>query len=1037
MQLVGAHKPNLASRAIGFGSGCKRGVGIHGTGCAYRSAARSVLLLLAMATLLPVAALAGQASQFAGKRILEIQYSPQSSLDLADLAKAQPLKAGEVFRAEDIAKAIDGLFATGQFDDISVEAEASGEGVIVRFVTKPVWFIGGVSVEGKVTPPPSRDQIANTGQIALGTAFRDEDIATAVENAQRLMQANGFYEAQIVTQTERNPGTQQVFLTLQVTPGKRAKYDAPIAQGDKTLSEGTILRITGWRVPLIHLWRHVTDDRTRTGLEKLMAKYQNQERLTARVQLDKLDYDAARRRVRPSVTLAPGPKVKVRAVETKVSKSVLKRYVPIYEERAVFEDLLVEGKRNLQDYFQGRGYYDVDVEFRVQPERNDVQTIEYVIAKGDRYKLARVVISGNHYFDAATVRERMFMRPKAFNFRYGRYSEAFRRKDQETIADLYKSNGFRDVKVSSVVDRNYNGKPGMVAVTLNIEEGPQWLVDTVTIDGIENVDRDTLTAHMVSRSGQPFADANLAEDRNSVLTYYYQHGHPAADCKAQWRPSNTRNHVNVSYAVTEGMAQFVRGVLVSGLRTTRQRLIDKQVTLRAEDPLSPIEQTNIQKRLYDLGIFARVDTAVLNPAGDMAHKYILYDIEEANRYNVALGLGAQVGRFGTPSSTSLSSPNGSTGFSPEVSLDLNRQNFLGIGHTVSLRGVYSTLEKRASATYQQPRFFNSDTRSMSYSVLYDDSLNVLTFASKRTEASVQLSQKYSKSLTGLFRFAYRRVSVSSVIIPVLLVPQLVQPVRIGMFSTNLIQERRDNPTDPHHGMYNTADISLATRYFGSQRSLGRVLLRNATYYRLTPAIVLARQTQFGFITPFSAPAGVSEQQSVPLPERFFGGGADSLRAFPYNQAGPRDTGAILVAGGSASQPTGFPLGGNALFFNNVELRFPLLGENIQGVLFHDMGNVYGTLSDISFRFRQRNLQDFGYAAQAAGFGIRYRTPVGPVRLDLAYSLNPPKYQGFSGTPQQLLQCNPNAPPGSLPGYCRPSRQNVSHFQFFFSIGQTF
>src|SRR5205823_6946780 len=135
----------------------------------------------------------------------------------------------------------------------------------------------------------------------------------------------------------------------------------------------------------------------------------------------------------------------------------------------------------------------------------------------------------------------------------------------------------------------------------------------------------------------------------------------------------------------------------------------------------------------------------------------------------------------------------------------------------------------------------------------------------------------------------------------------------------------------------------AGNFFGSQRSFGRVLARNATYYSLTKNIVLARQTQFGIITPFSPPAGISEQQSVPLPERFFGGGADSLRAFPYNQAGPRDVGAPVTPGGPTSQPTGFPLGGNALFFNNVELRFPLLGENIQGVFFHDMGNVFSSL----------------------------------------------------------------------------------------------
>jgi outer membrane translocation and assembly module TamA len=188
------------------------------------------------------------------------------------------------------------------------------------------------------------------------------------------------------------------------------------------------------------------------------------------------------------------------------------------------------------------------------------------------------------------------------------------------------------------------------------------------------------------------------------------------------------------------------------------------------------------------------------------------------------------------------------------------------------------------------------------------------------------------------------------------------------------------------------------------------------------------------ILAFNAPAGVTEQESVPLPERFFGGGADSLRAFPYNEAGPRDTGASLVPGGPSSQPTGFPLGGNALFVNNVELRFPLIGQNIQGVVFHDLGNVYSSLDAVSLRFHQRNMQDFNYAVQDVGFGIRYRTPVGPIRGDFAYGLNPPSFVGFKGTPLQLLGCNPNAPPA---GVCQGVPQSISHFQFFISIGQTF
>jgi len=971
-----------------------------------------------------------QITQFEGRRIIEIRFTPAQILDPADLDKALKLHKGKPLHANDAADSIDGLFATGCFEDIVVQAEDSLGGVIVTFDTKTTEFLASVAVEGKVTPPPNRGQLANAGQLSLGGPFHEEDLAHATDELKQLLKDNGLYQASVEPSVERSQNGQQAFITLQVKEGKRAKYDMPSLHGDRQLSDAVILKATGWRVPIIHWWRQVTDSRTHGGIQGISRKYADKDRLTARVQLDSLDYDQTRRRVRPNLTINAGPRIKVKTVEAKLSRRVLKKYVPVYQEGAVDNDLLVEGQRNLRDYLQSQGYYDVDVDFRVQPVENDQETIEYVISRGPRQKLAHVTVRGNHYFKTADIRERMFIQPASFALRHGRYSEAFRHRDEQAIADLYHSNGFRDVKVTSAVERNHRNKNDEIAVTITIAEGPQWIVDSLTLKGIDKADQGFLSEELASGPGEPFAEANMAADRNEVITYYYTRGFPDADFRGTWQPASEPHHVTVVYTISPGERRYVRGVITSGVRHTRQKLIDKRVSLKPGDSLSPVEQTKIQQNLYDLGIFATVNTAIENPDGDTTHKYLLYDIQEANRYTFVTGFGLQLGQFGTPSTTSVAAPAGSTGVSPLVSLDVNRLNFLGIGHTVTLGGLYSSLEQRGSFTYLVPHFLDDPGRSLTYTLLYDKSLNVNTFASRREEGSVQLSQKFSKSLTAQFRFAYRRVSTSSVLIPVLLVPQFLQPVRIGIFSTTLIQDRRDNPTDPHRGLYNTADVGIAGGFFGSQRSFGRVLLRNATYYPLTKNLVLARQTQFGVIAPFAVPAGLTAQESVPLPERFFGGGADSLRGFPYNQAGPRDTGEPLMPGGPSSAPTGFPLGGNALFFNNVELRFPLIGENIGGVLFHDLGNVYSSLSNISFRFNQRNQQDFDYAVQAVGFGVRYRTPVGPVRLDLAYSINPPSLVGFQGTPAQLLQCGPASPCKSVP-------QSISHFQFFFSIGQTF
>jgi outer membrane protein insertion porin family len=996
---------------------------------------RSLAIGACVAAFFPAIAPA-QPAAFEGRPIVDVQFSNGDPLDPADLARVQPLKKGQPLRSEDVSQAIDGLFATGRFEDIVVEAQPSGSGVIVRFVTKNALFLGGTAIEGKLVDKPNRAQVDSSTQLTLGAPFHDDDVTQAVDRIHRLLQANGFYDARITPTVEQGKDAQQIFLTFKVKEGKRAKYDTPAITGVTKLPDNTILRATGWRFPIIHWWKHVSSSRTRAGAQGVLKKYGKQDRLEAKVELTKLDYDAAGRRVKPELDIDAGPVVKVTAKETKVTRRVLKRYVPVFQEGAVDDDLLETGRRNLQEYFQSQGYYDVGVDYMVQPVHDDQETVEYAISRGMRYKLVRVTIAGNRYFDADSIRERMFMQPAGFLIlRHGRYSEAFQRRDEQSITNLYASNGFRDAKVASQVTRDVKGQPGNIAVTVHIEEGAQWLVDNLALRGLNKFEPANLPG-FASAPGQPFSEANIANDREALLTFYYDRGFAKANFNASWRIVRP-GHVDLVYTITEGRREYVRDVLISGLKTTRSNLVKQNITLKAGDPLSPTAQTGIQKSLYDLGVFANVDTAIENPDGDTDYKYLLYHFDEANRYTVTVGFGAQLAQFGTPNSTSLAAPAGTTGVSPEGSLTVSRLNFLGLGHTVSLQGVYSSIEKRASLTYIQPRFLGDQGQTLTYSLLYDDTLDVRTFAARREKASVQLAKRFSKGFTGLFEAAYRNDAVSDIVIPVLLVSQFLQSVRLGTLSASFIQDRRDNPVNPRHGMYNTASFELSGRFFGSQRSFARALLRNATYYSLGKNLVLARQTQFGVIVPFSPPPGIDAQESVPLPERFYAGGADSLRAFPFNEAGPRDIGAPLVPNGPSSEPTGFPLGGNALFINNVELRFPFLAQNIQGVLFHDMGNVYSSLNDISFRFHQSNLQDFGYMVHDVGFGIRYKTPVGPVRVDLAYSINPPSFVGFSGTPAQILNCNPTRPLDQLPAYCASTPQSISHFQFFFSIGQTF
>jgi len=255
---------------------------------------------------------------------------------------------------------------------------------------------------------------------------------------------------------------------------------------------------------------------------------------------------------------------------------------------------------------------------------------------------------------------------------------------------------------------------------------------------------------------------------------------------------------------------------------------------------------------------------------------------------------------------------------------------------------------------------------------------------------------------------FRNVTLSNLKINNLLVPLLSQPETVGQAEFSIIQDKRDDPTDAHSGYYTTIDLSYAPGFLGSQTHFARGSLRNSTYKSFGRDFVFARSTQFGLI---SRTGGVD---AIPLAERLYSGGSTSLREFPDFEAGPRDP------------VSGFPLGGNALFSNTFELRFPLFGDNLGGVLFNDAGNVYSTLGDLSFRFRQRNLQDFNYMVQGFGFGIRYRTPIGPVRLDVSLSPDAPRFFGLKGTEQDLID---NTAISTV--------QKINAFQFHFSLGQAF
>ncbi len=936
------------------------------------------------------------------------------------------MHVGSPFHESDLRASIQNLYSSGRYADIAVDASTEGSGIALRFITQRAYFVGKISVLG-VKQPPNEGQLLSAAKLRTGSLYSVADKNQAIESLQTLLRQDGFYNADVQAQVDYEPEWEEAHVTFNLDAGKRAKLEKPSVSGNAPGTTGSIIRATHWKRLYGFLglgWRPLTNARIRTGLDGIRRYYEKRNLLQSKVTLARLEYHDDSNTVEPYIDIKEGPRVVIRVEGAHLSQAKLVELVPLFQEHSIDPDLVTEGDHNIEQYLEAQGYFEAEVTHSITDGKDASERIvTYMVDRASRHKLAYLGVTGNHYFSNEMIRERLLIEPAHLpRFPYGRFNSSYLRQDLQTIQNLYTSNGFRDVKVTSRIEDDFRGRSNHLGVFIEIVEGPQSLVADLKLEGMNAQDRKNLEDQLSSTKNQVYSDAGVSLDRETVLNYYYGRGYLNATFEYYPTAAAEPNHFDLRYVVNPGGRTFVRNVLVTGLENTNPRLVFDRMELKGGEPLSLAKEIDTQRRLYDLGIFSHVTTAIQNPNGDEESKYVLYDVDEARHYSFTLGFGAQIARIGGGVS-SFDNPAGSTGFAPRVAVGLSRNNLFGLGQTVGLQTAASTIEQRGALTYFIPRFISNDKLSLTTTALIENSNDIRTYTEHRREGSIQLSQRVSRAYTFQYRIAYRHITLSHLKINQGVLPVLAQPETAGVANFTVIHDKRDDPTDAHHGSYTTLDLSYAPGFLGTQTHFARGLFKNSTYHLFGRDLVFARSTQLGIIqrTGGKNDSTETDPNPIPLAERLYSGGSNSLRAFPDFQAGPRDG------------TTGFPVGGNALVANTFELRFPLFGDNLGGVLFHDAGNVYSSVEDVSVRFRQHtnDLHDFNYMVQSVGIGFRYRSPIGPISLDFSFSPDAPRFYGFKGTELQLLQC-------SIDNNCAAGRpQKINAFQFHFSLGQAF
>lgn len=971
------------------------------------------VLIILLAAFMTVPAAWAQDATLEGKHIASVQVVDDKGTPIPEKLGALPLKSGDAFHIDAERASLRALNQTGLFSDVQTKATSEADGLHVDFVVTRNYYNSVVRVYGLKDPPNEGTAVAAL-RMSLGEPFQISALNDGLNRLGQTLQDDGFYEAKWNYALAKHPDTQEIDITVEVNLGPRAKISSVGINNQTSYTGKQILGETR-----LKKGNAVTAERLDRGTERLRNYLVAQGYLSARVVLNRGKYDENSNTLPVTLDVAAGPRVRVDVSGMKISAKQVRKLVPIYQEGDVDPDLLGEGQRNIRDLLQSQGYFDSTVTYTTTGNLNSpLEVIQYTVHRGIRHRLVGIQIDGNKYFSNSLLSSRVQIQAQGVLSR-GRFSQQMVRNDANAIRGMYIANGFLQSDVRPEVTDDYQGKEGHLFVAFHITEGQQTRVASLQLAGNHALTNAQLLTVIASTKGQPYSDANVTSDRDNILAYYFDQGFPDAQFDAKQTPAGT-NRVDLVYHITEGQRVDVSRVLLAGYRYTRPGIISRQVTVKPGGPLREGDVIATQQKLYNLAIFDRVQVAPQNPEGTYPEKNVVVAVEEGKRYTLSYGFGFEAQRL-----ASTSDPKKTTvKASPLGIFEVSKTNVGGRAHTISLKLRASTLEYQGLLGYTAPNFLAQSWLNLIVTAFADKASYVNTFTATRYEGSAQLVQNVSTSSSLTYRYFYRHVVASNLNgkITVEEVPLFSQPTKVSGFGLTWIRDRRDNPADASKGNFNTADISVATKSLGSTASYLRFQMQNSTFKPIGRSLVFARSTTFGIEQPFSG----STSDNIPLPEKFFAGGGTSIRGFSLNQAGPRDVN------------TGFPVGGLVLLAFNQELRFPMhlpfVGNHLGGAIFYDAGNVFSDIHHVSLRYSplppsalcqpgstllQSQCPNLNYFSHTIGWGFRYATPIGPVRIDLAYQLNPASFQLLNTTTNTI------------------QTSRLPHFQFFFNIGSIF
>lgn len=961
-------------------------------GCVTRGVTwRVVGWALAVVSVVPTAA-AAQTATIAEVRV-EREGRPVADpavLSLIETAVGEPLSAREVRGT------IAHLVGLDAFEDVRVEQEAlPGGGIRLRYVLVPAHPIDRIAFEGQ--PGVGEAELRRVVVNQVGVAPRATQAGNAQQVLVRALRDGGYPLATVQARIVESHDPDRATLTFAVNAGARATIvDLRITLADETPQPGGLLE-----QPDIRRGEAYDKAEVDRALQRWADRMRARGHYEARASHGALfPPDGAV----VSITLTQGPLIRVAFAGDELREADRNRLVPIQTEASADEDLLEDSARAIEAFSRSQGHRDARVDYD-RVARDGGVVITFTVDRGPRYQVGAVRVTGPSAVTAAEVRA-------ALRLSEGdTFSEEALAAGVAAVRNAYRVRGFARVQVQArqvvVAPERPNDPQRRLDVELAVAEGARTLVRNVTFEGQTVLAAEALRELVAMPADRPFAEVDVVAARDRIDVEYRNRGYDQVLVQSSVTLAESDTRADVRFTLAEGEQILVDRVLIVGAVRTNPDTIRRELLLRPGQPLGYAATLESRARLAALGLFRRVTIEEI-AHGAEPRRDLLVRVEEAPP-NVVGGGGGLEGAFRLRTDEAGQAVERFE-LVPRGFFEVGRRNLWGKNRALNLftrvsvrnRDVgltengtpapestangYGFNEYRVVGTFREPRVFGTAADVLVTGIFEQAIRSSFNFARRelRAEAGLRLSPvfsvsgRYSFERTELFDERYD-ITESPII------DRLFPQVRLSIVSSSFIRDSRDDLLDPSKGKLITVTGDVAARAMGSEVGFVKTYVDAYSFFLLptTRRTVLAVGARLGTANgfrrevprendaglPVLGPSGepvVDVVEDIPVSKRFFAGGDTTVRGFSLDRLGDDRT----------ISASGFPTGGNGMVILNGELRVSVLGP-LQAVGFMDAGNVVARVSELSLTELRTT----------AGFGIRYRSPVGPIRLDLGFKLD--------------------------------------------------